>query len=842
MSFSLGTALGIIQLDYRGRGAAEQATEDLDKVQQSGTKTGPALDKVAKGALVAGAGIVAGLGIAVGAAANFEKSLSGIQAVSGATESDMEALRAKALQLGADTAFSASEASGAMEELVKAGVPVPDVLNGAADAAVALAAAGGIDLPQAAAIAANAMNQFGLSAQDLPGIADKIAGAANASAIDVSDFGMSMSQAGAVAKLAGLGFDDMALAITAMGNAGIKGSDAGTSLKTFLQNLQPSTKKQTELFKELGIVTKDGANQFFDSTGKIKSMSEIAGVLSKSLAGMSDQQKTMALETMFGSDAIRAAAVIAGEGSAGMDSLAASIGKVKAADVAATRMDNMAGKIEQLKGSAETFAIGIGSILLPALTSIVEKGTAVINWFSNLDSGAQKAIVITLSLAAGFLLFVGTLIKMVQFAQAAKAAMIALNGTFLTNPIFLIIMAIIALIAIFVALYKNNEAFRNFVNGMWASIKSAISAVVNWITGTAVPFIVNAWNKIVSAAQWMWGMMTTIWNAIVLVITTYINMVRSVITAVMNAIITVWKVTWSIFGPIIKGVWAIIKAIIQVAVAWILVFIRAYLNMIRAVWTTVWNAIKAVVTTVWNAIKQVISVTLGIINGIVSRVLNAITGVVRTASNAAKAAFSGPWNALKGIVSTAVNGVMTVVDSIKGRVMGALSGIGGWLRDAGSKLIGGLIQGIRDMIGKVGEAMQGIASKIKGFMPGSPVKEGPLRAWNDGSPGEKLIEMVAEGIRTNLSPIEEAFAGVSVGVPTVLASPEVAVAASAARTASAAQASAQPTVDLATLLASGDLGNKEINVEYKVYNPVAEKSSETAVRETTRMSELGVFG
>jgi TP901 family phage tail tape measure protein len=337
------------------------------------------------------------------AAANFEQRLSAIKAVSGATEGQMGKLSDKALQLGKDTQFSAGESAQAMEELIKAGLSVGDVLNGAADATVNLAAAGEVSMPEAATIASNAMNQFGLSAKDMVGVADQIAGAANASAIDVSDFGQSLAQVGAVANLAGVDFKDTATAIAIMGNAGIKGSDAGTSLKSMLSRLQPTTKKQASLMKELGIVTKDGSNQFYDQAGNLKDLGKVSGVLQNSLKGMTKQQKQAALQTLFGSDAIRAAAVLSDKGAKGFDKMSAAMGKVKAADVAATKMDNFKGSIEQMKGSLETLGITMGSVLLPGLRKVVDALTEVINWVTNLRSGQQKAIVAGLALAAASL-------------------------------------------------------------------------------------------------------------------------------------------------------------------------------------------------------------------------------------------------------------------------------------------------------------------------------------------------------------------------------------------------------------------------------------------------------
>ena len=152
MSYDIGTARGVIEMDYNGRGVT-QAEADLQGLEKTGGRTGTSMNKVAKGMATGGLIIAAGLAVGVNAAANFEQRLSAIQAVSGATASEMDALSDKALQLGADTSFSAGESAQAMEELVKAGLSVEDVLNGAADATVSLAAAGEIALPEAATIA-----------------------------------------------------------------------------------------------------------------------------------------------------------------------------------------------------------------------------------------------------------------------------------------------------------------------------------------------------------------------------------------------------------------------------------------------------------------------------------------------------------------------------------------------------------------------------------------------------------------------------------------------------------------------------------------------------------------
>lgn len=356
------------------------AKDEASKVFESVGNSAAGLAKtLAVGIVGAGVAVAAGLTAAISAAASFEKQMSAVGAVSGATQDEMKQLSDLALQLGKDTSFSASEAAKGLEELVKGGVTIPDIMNGAAQATLNLAAAGGVDLATAAEIASTALNTFNLSGNDMAHVSDLIAGAANASAIDVNDFRLSMASAGSVVKLVGGNFDDMTTAITAMGNAGIKGSDAGTSLKTMLLNLQPQTKQQIALFDQLGITTNGTANKFFDAQGHIKSFADVSGVLETALQGMTDQQKEATLATAFGTDGIRAAAIMADLGATGFQNLADKIGSISAADVAAQRLNNLSGDLEQLGGSAETAGIRLGQAFQEPVREATQALTKFIN-------------------------------------------------------------------------------------------------------------------------------------------------------------------------------------------------------------------------------------------------------------------------------------------------------------------------------------------------------------------------------------------------------------------------------------------------------------------------------
>lgn len=483
-SYNLGTAAGRIVIDgsgaEKGFGVAKAAAGSFSDAVSNQMD---AVDKLANRLLLIGTAGSGAMALAANSAAAFQQRLSAIEAVSGATEEQMKAISTAALRIGADSVYSATESAMAMEELIKAGLSVEDVLNGAADATVNLAAAGEVALPRAAEIAANAMNNFNLSGEDMPRIADLIAGAANASAIDVEQFGMSMSQAGAVSALVGLSFEDMAVAIAEMGNAGIKGSDAGTSLKTMLMNLIPGTDKQIKKFKELQLYTvnvdksmqglnklgikpldmsfdsllgqledyvveADGLekgsekakkaalelgqqygvlqNEFFDTEGNVKSLEEIQGILADTTKDMTSEQKLMNLEVLFGSDAIRAAAVMSKEGADGYNAMAEAMGNVTAAEVAETRMNNLRGAVEQLSGAWETLTISIGTYFLKPMQRATEALTKVIDILNAAPDWLKAAAASFISIGTAVAVASGIFLKLIPIVVTLGARMLGL--------------------------------------------------------------------------------------------------------------------------------------------------------------------------------------------------------------------------------------------------------------------------------------------------------------------------------------------------------------------------------------------------------------------------------
>lgn len=369
-------------------------------------------------------GLFSQLSTGIKAGMNFESELSNIKALTGSTGSEMTKISNLSLQLGKDTKFSALESAQGISELLKAGVSLEQVFAGGASGALSLAAAGEISVKEAAEIASTALNTFSKDGLNVGKAADILAGGANASATSISELKFGLSAVGTVASGIGLSFKDTTTALSLFAQNGLKGSDAGTSLKTMLMNLQPQTKAQTSLFQKLGLMTQDGSNQFFTAEGKIKSFAEISGVLKNALKNQTDQQKQTTLETLFGADAIRAGNILVKEGAEGFNKMSAEMGKFTAADVAKERMNNLKGSMDNFNSTIETVSIKITSLLLPIFKAMVDVATNAINYLDDAFTKADPKILIAGAIGLGTVL-TGVLAPALMTGATALYALIS---------------------------------------------------------------------------------------------------------------------------------------------------------------------------------------------------------------------------------------------------------------------------------------------------------------------------------------------------------------------------------------------------------------------------------
>ena len=341
--------------------------------EQAWTRTGTAM-------MAAGGLLLAGVGLAVKTYADFDKQMSSVQAATHASEQDMGSFREAAIRAGADTAFSAKEAGQAIEELSKAGVSAKDVLGGGLAGSLSLAAAGNLDVAKSAEIAATALSIFKLGGDQTGHVADLLAAGAGKAQGSVEDMGMALKQGGLVASQYGLSVEDTTGAIAQLANAGLVGSDAGTSLKSMLLALGGPSEKASKLMGELGI-------NLYDSSGKFIGLEATAGVLQDRLSGLTEEQRNQAMATIFGADAIRTANVLMADGATGVAKWRDAVNDAGYASLTAAQMqNNLAGDIEKLGGSIDTVFLKGGQGPAEVLRSWAQGAEKVVDWIGQIPA------------------------------------------------------------------------------------------------------------------------------------------------------------------------------------------------------------------------------------------------------------------------------------------------------------------------------------------------------------------------------------------------------------------------------------------------------------------------
>lgn len=368
-------------------------------------------------ALAAGGTMVAAVGGIVAKYASFDKAMSAVQASTHASGEEMEKLRELAMRAGADTAYSGEEAAQGINELAKAGVSTNDILRGGLNGALSLAAAGQIEVGDAAELAATAMTQFNLEGKDLGHVADLLAAGAGKAQGSVGDMGYALKQSGLVAAQAGISIEETVGTLSAFASAGLVGSDAGTSFKTMLQKLQNPSEEAQGALEELGI-------SMYDANGEFVGMTSLADQLKTSMQDLTPAQRDAAMATIFGADAVRAANVLYAQGGEGIQDW---INKVNdagyAAETAAALQDNLAGDIEKLGGAFDTIALQAGGSLNDMFRDIVQGATGLLDIIGQIPGPVLTAGTAIMGIGGMGLLAVGGLMKGVSavndFRQAA---------------------------------------------------------------------------------------------------------------------------------------------------------------------------------------------------------------------------------------------------------------------------------------------------------------------------------------------------------------------------------------------------------------------------------------
>lgn len=368
---------------------AGKSTEELaGGLEKSGSKTGI----VTKGITAAGLAVAA-FGIAsIKMAADFDEQMSTVQANSGATTAQLGQLREAALQAGASTVYTAAESAGAINDLAKAGMSVSDILSGGLTASLNLAAAGQMDVGNAAEYMSQALTMFHLSGKDATSTADALAAGADKAVGDVSDFGEALNNCGVMANSFGMNLQETVGVLGLFAQNGIVGAEAGTQLNSMLMKLANPASDAKSTMEELGIST-------HDASGKFVGMANLAGQLHDKLGSLTDQQRQQAEATIFDSYAIKGAGIIMDAGKQGVEDWTKAVSDSGfAAQQASNKTNNLKGDLKMLESATQSAMTKIGEGAQGPLRKFTQGLTDLITDFGNLPAGVQQAIVLGASL------------------------------------------------------------------------------------------------------------------------------------------------------------------------------------------------------------------------------------------------------------------------------------------------------------------------------------------------------------------------------------------------------------------------------------------------------------
>lgn len=742
-----------------------ETEQELRRLQEEAAATSTALAKIdeagkkmeAFGDSVTSAGqkimpasmAVAGLGAAaVKTAADFDSGMSKVAAISGATGDDLDALRDKAREMGAKTKFSASEAASAMEYMAMAGWKTEDMLGGI-EGIMSLAAASGEDLATTSDIVTDALTAFGLSAQDSGHFADILAAASSNANTNVRMMGETFKYCAPIAGALGFSAEDVAEAIGLMANAGIKSTQAGTALRTIMNNLSGEVKITGAALGEVTIATTN-------ADGSMRDLSDILADCRRAFSQLSESERAQAAEALVGKNAMSGFLALMNTAPEDIEKLSTAIDNCDgtAAQMAETMQDNLAGQLTILKSQLEELAISFGEMLMPAIRAIVSKIQAFVDKLNGMSESQRKAILtIGLIVAAlgPLLVIIGTLISkvgvamqgFVKLATGVKKLGVAVKagtGVFgklgaalggISAPVLAIVAVVAVLIAAFKHLWDTNEEFRNAITGIWEGIVSKIQAfcqgIVDRLNALGFDF-----SSIVDVLKSLWGglcqFFAPVFEAAFNVVSTVLGTVLDVITGLLDVFIGLfagnWSQMWEGVKEIFSGIWDGITGLFDTALNLLKSLAETVFGWFGSTWESVWSGIKSFFETIWNGI---VAFFTGIWNAIVSTVtaqINAVKTVVTTVFNAVKTTATTIWNGIKTAISTVVDGIKSKVSSVFESVKSTVTNLFNGIKSTATNVWNGIktaivtpIEAARDKIRSALDAVSGFFSGLKLQLP-----------------------------------------------------------------------------------------------------------------------------
>ncbi|MFU8688484.1 phage tail tape measure protein [Rossellomorea sp. FS2] len=391
-------------------------------------------------------------------------------------------------------------------------------------------------------------------------------------------------------------------------NAGMKGEQAGTTLRGALLGLLDPSEENSKLMEKMGIAITDNEGNFVGLSNLVKNLDD-------SMAGMTDTQKAANLSALVGREAVSGMLTLMKAGPETINEMTKSLENSKdaSAKAAAKMKDNLGGALLELEGAFETFMITIGTALTPAIQWVVNLIRNMINVFNEMPSGMQTALAILAALTAGFLLFVGPLLILLAVIPSIVAGFTAIAGVVgLTASALLsiigVVVAVVAGVALLIAglvlAYNKIEWFRNMVNAAWEWIKNATMVAFNFVKQIVMQIV----SAIVAFAGEQLAKFGALWDKhgafIMSTVRTYFSLVKDYIQIVMAVIKGIFQTVWPILSNIVKIAWGLIKTIVGSAIDVVVGLIDAAMSILQGDWKGAWSAIKGIAEDIWHNIES----------------------------------------------------------------------------------------------------------------------------------------------------------------------------------------------------------------------------------------------
>ena len=748
------------------------ALEKLGVVGEKMQDAGDKISGVGQKLLPVTAGVTALGTIAVKTGADFDSAMSKVAAVSGATGSEMDALREKAREMGSKTKFSASEAADAMNYMAMAGWKTNDMLSGI-EGIMNLAAASGEDLASTSDIVTDALTAFGLSASDSGHFADILAAASSNANTNVSMMGETFKYAAPVLGSLGYSAEDSAIAIGLMANAGIKSSQAGTALRSAITNLAKPTDTVASAMEQYGI-------SLTDSSGKMYSLRELMEQLRQKLGGLSEAEQAQAAASLFGKEAMSGMLAIINGSPADFEKLSNAIDTCSdtvdgyngtTEKMAAVMQDNLAGQVTILKSQLEELAISFSDILMPTIRSVVSRIQELVDKLNQLDPQTKETIakIALVAAALGPMLVVlgktissvGTVFsavsKLPALFSAVQSGIGAITGALGVSlgPLLAIIAAIAALVAAFVHLWKTNDEFKSNIIAIWEQIKNTFTGLTQGITDrlNALGFDFESFTDVLKAAwDGLCNLLAPIFEGVFQNISNLFSGYTGVLMGQLDVLIGLftgdWEQCWNGIKGIFTSIWDFIVNSFRNIMNTLKGIADVVLGWFGTSWNEVWTSIKTFFVNTWNSIASFFT---GIVTGIRDFFVNTWTTISTT---------------FTGIVTNIQNVATTVFTTIKDFITGIFTAIYDFLSpllEAFRYLFETIFQAIQILIGM---AMDWISEKISAIWNGivsflTPILEG-IRStfetiWNAV---KSVIDTVMSAISSVISTVWNAISGV----------------------------------------------------------------------------------